>query len=49
MTFVFSVSGSVSSATDYVVVGEKAGSKLEKAENLGIEILDEKEFLKIFG
>jgi len=38
------VSGSVSSKTSYVVVGEDAGSKLDKARQLGIEILDDKQF-----
>lgn len=35
---------SVSSRTDYVIVGEKAGSKLAKAQQLGIPILTEQEF-----
>jgi DNA ligase (NAD+) len=37
-------SGSVSKKTDYVVVGENAGSKADKAEQLGVPILDEAAF-----
>ena len=41
------VSGSVSKQTDFVVAGEEAGSKLEKARTLGVRIIDESEFLKV--
>ena len=37
-------SSSVSKRTDYVLAGEKAGSKLEKAKNLGIKIISEEDF-----
>src|SRR5262245_13842380 len=43
------VSGSVSKKTDYVVVGEDAGSKLKKATELGVKTLDESEFLTMVG
>jgi DNA ligase (NAD+) len=43
------VSGSVSKKTDYVIVGEEPGSKADKARELGVTMLDEKEFLKILG
>lgn len=39
------VAGSVSAKTSYVVVGEDAGSKLKKAKDLGVEILDEEQFI----
>ena len=41
------VSGSVSKKTDYVIAGDEAGSKLEKAQALGVTVLDEAEFLKM--
>lgn len=43
------VSGSVSKKTDYVVVGAEPGSKLRKATELGVTILDEDEFLRMIG
>ena len=41
--------GSVSKKTDYVLYGESAGSKLDKARELGVPLLTENEFLALIG
>jgi DNA ligase (NAD+) len=40
------VTGSVSKSTDFLVAGEEAGSKLDKAKSLGVEVIDEAELLR---
>jgi DNA ligase (NAD+) len=42
-------SGSVSKKTDYLVAGTEAGSKLDKAQSLGVAVIDEAEFKKLLG
>ena len=44
-----SVTSSVSKSTDYVVAGDKSGSKLAKAQELGIRILNEQEFVDLLN
>ena len=43
------VSSSASKKTDFVLAGEDPGSKLEKARSLGVEVIDESQFLKMLG
>ena len=43
------VTDSVSKKTDFLVVGAEAGSKLAKAQQLGVRIVDEEEFVRLLG
>jgi DNA ligase (NAD+) len=43
------VSGSVSKKTDFVVAGADAGSKLTKAQELGVNVIDETDLLKMLS
>jgi DNA ligase (NAD+) len=43
------VSATVSAKTDYLVAGESAGSKLDKARKLGLAVIDEAELLRLAG
>jgi DNA ligase (NAD+) len=43
------VTDSVSKKTDFLIVGEDAGSKLDKARKFGVKTLDEREFLRMLG
>ena len=43
------VSGSVSKKTDFVIAGEEAGSKLDKAKEIGVKVLDEAQFRALLG
>lgn len=49
LAFGAKVAGSVSAHTDYVIAGENAGSKLSKAQELGVKIISEDDFIKIIS
>ena len=49
LAFGAKVAGSVSAHTDYVIAGENAGSKLSKAQDLGVKIISEEDFIKIIS
>lgn len=49
LAFGAKVAGSVSTHTDYVIAGENAGSKLSKAQELGVKIISEEDFIKIIS
>jgi DNA ligase (NAD+) len=43
------VTGTLSKKTDYLVAGDKAGSKLSKAKDLGVEVLSEQQILALLS
>ena len=43
------MTSSVSKKTDFVLAGKSAGSKLDKAEKLGVEIISEEQFMKMIA
>ena len=43
------VKNTISNKTDYIIVGEKPGSKLEKAKQIGTKILNEIEFINMYN
>ena len=43
------VAGSISGKTDFLLAGEEAGSKLEKARSLNVRVVDEEEFRRLIG
>ena len=43
------ISSNISKKTNYLIAGEAAGSKLDKAKNLGIKVLNEEELMKLIN